>query len=57
MEDKIISDLYWKLKRENTPEGSVSEAIRTHSQVCGLLAYIFNCHPDTIAVIVKEEMK
>ena len=52
-EAAAMADLYERVKRP-CAEGSLSEAITLHSQACGLVAYVFNVHPDDVAVAVQQ---
>jgi len=53
MTDKDLSDMYWNVKRENK-EGTITEAIKTHAQACGLVAFAANIHPDRVARAVRD---
>ena len=53
---QTLAELYAKVKRIPR-EGSLSEAIKVHSQACGLVAYVFDVHPDVVARAVQHEMK
>lgn len=46
-DDELMAAMYHRLKRVS--DGSLSEAVKHHSQVCGLIAYLFDVHPDTVA--------
>lgn len=49
-----IAEAYKTCKRDPV-DGSLAEAIKVHAQACGVVAYVFNLHPDKVAEIVKEE--
>lgn len=46
-----LADMYWRVKREPT-EGTAACAIRCHAQAAGLVSFVFDVHPDTVACAV-----
>ena len=52
-DDVLIAALYWRIKR-SPEEGTLAPAIRAHAQACGLIAYLFDIHPDEVARHVAQ---
>ena len=42
-----LAAAYERVKRASV-DYSLSEAIRHHSQACGLVAFVFDVHPDRV---------
>lgn len=53
-DEELIHALYWRIKRK-PEEGTLEPAIRTHAQACGMIAFLFNLHPDHVAEIVAAQ--
>jgi hypothetical protein len=46
--------MYRRVKRK-PKEGTINDAIKCHSQACGLVAFAFDVHPDEVARDVAKE--
>ena len=53
-DSELMARVYHRIKRHSPEGGSLAGAIRDHSQACGIIAYLFDVHPDTVARAVKE---
>ena len=53
-DSELMARLYHRIKRYSPEGGAPAGAIRDHSQACGIIAYLFDVHPDTVARAVKE---
>jgi hypothetical protein len=51
--EEAIQAAYERLIR-HAEDGTPGEAIKVHAQVCGLLAYALNVHPDEVAWAVGK---
>lgn len=50
---QAAADMYHRVFREPR-EGTISAAIKSHSQACGFVAYALDLHPDEVARAVAE---
>lgn len=48
-----LAEMYHRVKRR-PKDGSLASAIRVHAQACGLVAYVFDIHPDGVAEAVRD---
>ncbi len=48
-----FQEMYDRVKRP-VREGSLHEAIKMHAQACGLVAYVYDVHPDEVAEAVRD---
>lgn len=48
--------LYHRSRRK-PEDGSVSAAIRVHAQACGLVAFVYDVHPDRVAEAVRDAQR
>ena len=51
--DRALAEMYAEVRKE-PKEGTISEAIKCHSQACGLVAYAFDVHPDSVALAIER---
>lgn len=51
--DQMMATMYRSVRRKPA-EGTAMAAIKVHAQACGLVAYVFNVHPDAVARAVRD---
>jgi len=52
--ESLAADLYARIKRK-PGEGTASEAMKCHSQACGMVAFMLDIHPDAVAGAVAKQ--
>lgn len=53
-DSELMARVYWRVKRHTPESTSLPGAIRDHAQACGVIAFLFDVHPDTVARAVNE---
>lgn len=49
-----LAAIYHRVRRKPR-EGTMNDAIRCHTQACGVVSYVFDCHPDEVARAVRGD--